>query len=125
MNYFKNTTALLVASLALSNVAQAGDSTSSSIHKFAAERLQEKLGTIRGTIKPAAQNVFLTEFMIEQLKPIDVKLDDDRASLDSNGIDRNIVTNSVDQEEDVVTLAGQADLDELTSAVDKMIAAQD
>ncbi len=125
MNYWKNTALLFVASFALSNTAHADGATSSSIHKAAAERLQAKLGTIRGTIKPATQNVFLTEFMIDQLKPIEVNLDDERASLDSNSTDRNIITNSVAQEEDVATLAGHDDLEKLTSAVDKMIATQD
>lgn len=125
MNYMKKTAALMMTSLALVSAAQADDTKSSSIHKFAAERLQEKLGTIRGTIKPAAQNVFLTEFMIDQLKPIEVNLDDERASLDSDGVDRNTITNSIEQEEDVVTLAGHTDLDELTAATDKLIAAQD
>ncbi len=125
MRFLKNTALLFVASFAFTNAAQAEDSRSSSIHKAAAVRLQAKLGTIRGTIKPAARNVFLTEFMIDQLKPIEINLDDERASLDADGLDRNIITNSVEQEDDVVTLAGHSDLDDLTAAVDKMIAKQD
>ena len=122
MRILKNTLVMLVTSVAISHMAQAD---SSSIHKAAAERLQTKLGSIRGTIKPAAQNVFLTEFRIEQLKPIVVGSDDERAALHSYGVDERTVTHSVEQEEDVFTVAGQGDLDELTAAVDKMIAAQE
>jgi hypothetical protein len=63
--------------------------------------------------------------MIEQLKPIEIKSDDERAELDSQRVDRNIITNAIGQDDDFVTLAGQGDLDDLTSAVDKMIDAQE
>jgi hypothetical protein len=125
MRNLKKTGLLLMTCVGVSHAAQANESTSSAIHKAAAERLQKKLGTIRGTIKPAAQNVFLTEFMIEQLKPIEIKSDDERAELDSQRVDRNIITNAIGQDDDFVTLAGQGDLDDLTSAVDKMIDAQE
>jgi len=42
----------------------------STVRKAAIERMQTKLGSIRGSLNPGSRNVYLTEKMIEQLKPI-------------------------------------------------------
>ena len=118
-------TALLTATaFTFSHTALAGGNGSSAIHKAAAERLQSKLGEIRGTIKPAAQNVFLTEFMIEQLKPIksiEETENNKQASVQPDGTDRNFITHTVEQDRDFATLVSESDLNDLTTTVDQMI----
>ena len=118
-------TALLTATaFTFSHTALAGGNSSSAIHKAAAERLQSKLGEIRGTIKPAAQNVFLTEFMIEQLKPIksiEETENDKQASVQPDGTDHNFITHTVEQNRDFATLVSESDLNDLTTTVDQMI----
>lgn len=59
-------------SLAWQPFAHAGQEGISMVRQAAIERLQSKLGGLRGTLKPGAERVFLTEEMIEQLKPIKV-----------------------------------------------------
>ena len=72
----KNGAAALVALMLAGTVpyfhmaATANGEQVSAIRLAAIERLQSKLGTIRGTIKPDSRNVYLTPKMIEQLKPI-------------------------------------------------------
>ncbi|MEL6735508.1 MAG: hypothetical protein AAFO98_06460, partial [Pseudomonadota bacterium] len=45
----------------------------SSVRKAAVSRMQEKLGPLRGSIKPDAPNVRLTKQMIDLLSPIRAK----------------------------------------------------
>lgn len=58
--------------MAWQSVAHAQQNGVSMVRQAAIDRLQSKLGTLRGALKPGADRVFLTEEMIEQLKPIKV-----------------------------------------------------
>ena len=58
-------TTTLIASLPV-----LADGEISSVRKAAIEKLQKKLGTIRGSIKPDQRHIYLTPGMIEKLKPI-------------------------------------------------------
>ncbi|EFL88854.1 hypothetical protein [Ahrensia sp. R2A130] len=55
----------LAASITMPSVAIA-----SSVQEMAAERVKEKMGTIRGTIAPADTNVRLTVELIDRWRPI-------------------------------------------------------
>ncbi|MEM8749959.1 MAG: hypothetical protein AAGF28_06625 [Pseudomonadota bacterium] len=99
----------------------------SSIHQAAAERLQHKLGTIRGSIDRDAHNVFLTLGMIERLKPF--RLEDEVAEQSQQTSLRNdkdaTVTGGVAAKpghKPVLnsTMPDTADMDAIVDAVERM-----
>lgn len=62
---------LLPLSLALVVAGPAVAQPVSSIRQAAIERLEQKLGTMRGTIEVKQQRVYLTRTMVERFKPLD------------------------------------------------------
>ncbi|MEE9313553.1 MAG: hypothetical protein V3V02_02800 [Rhizobiaceae bacterium] len=118
----------------------------SKVRQAAIEQMQGRLGAIRGSIKPSTEHIFLTEAMIEQLKPIRLAVPQVKATpeiaandidvaaehpqgktsrqlaeeiytaVDLKTIDRTMITNSV-----AGTLPETADIEELERAVDRML----
>lgn len=99
----------------------------SAVRQAAIEKMQSKLGTIRGSIDPDDRHIYLTEGMIERLKPIRPGTTELRRAVPiSNGQtaslagddDRNLTTNSVSPAKVQGTLPDTTDLDAIMKAID-------
>ena len=72
-HYIVKLITIALAFNAASAIAAQSEEHISSVRRAAIEKLQDKLGTMRGSIKPKQKRVYLTPIMIEQLKPITPK----------------------------------------------------
>ncbi|MEL6946103.1 MAG: hypothetical protein AAFO73_00515 [Pseudomonadota bacterium] len=118
--------------------ADAAQRYDSNIREAAIERMQEKLGTLRGSIAPKARNVRLTDQMIELIAPIrpnaDTPLDvgaNRPADIDRPGsadIDQTTTASSQSQRPSRIERKrrdrGTSDVDAIMRAVEAMLDGQ-
>ena len=89
----------------------------SSVQQMAAERVKEKMGTIRGTIAPADTNVRLTVELIDRWRPI--------ATTSVEAAPKELPLDPIltgDTKSVTGDLPGDSDMRTIMDAVDKMIA---
>jgi len=104
---------LLVSSLLVGTT----PAVASSVQQMAAERVKEKMGTIRGTIAPTDTNVRLTVELIDRWRPIaSVPVVNERKELPSDPGYMN------GAEPTAAKLPDDADMRSIMEAVDAMIA---
>lgn len=85
----------------------------SSIRKAAIERLQGKLGGLRGTIERNDRFIFLTNSMIERLKPI--------GPIGSSANTADTMTTGGTTPNKPAGMPNTSNIDDITKAVDRMI----
>ncbi|MEE9375630.1 MAG: hypothetical protein V3V04_04785 [Rhizobiaceae bacterium] len=132
----------------VATVAYGAESESiSTVRKAAIDRMQSRLGSIRGSIKPNEEHIFLTEGMINNLKPIresralnTVAVEEGgkdkikKSGLDANGkttrelaedIYRSVGLKNIDRSSITHSIAGHlpetSDMDILEKAVERMV----
>ncbi|MEL6504052.1 MAG: hypothetical protein AAFQ10_06305 [Pseudomonadota bacterium] len=145
---------LLTLVLAITLATPAAAEPVSSIRQAAIERLEQKLGTMRGTIKRKQRRIYLTRTMVERFKPLDgretfarrlarLKREENPQPLQTIAGDRRVEVDGVSMAE-IYAIAGieevagggkgvaladavgldSANLDDIIAGVDALIAAQ-